>query len=67
MRRDIAGTLVLDAGVLIELLLQSLADCFILALAKKLGCKALFAKREVELEEELKKKSFDVEIVFIEE
>lgn len=34
MKRDIAGTLVLDAGVLIELLLQSLADCFILALLR---------------------------------
>jgi predicted nucleic acid-binding protein len=45
----------------------SLADCFILALAKKLGCKALFARREAELEEEIKKKNFDVEIVFVEE
>jgi len=45
----------------------SLADCFILALAKKLGCKALFARREVELKEEIEKQGFDIEIVFVEE
>ena len=45
----------------------SLADCFILALAKKLGCKALFARREQELVKEMEKKEFDVEIVFLED
>ncbi len=45
----------------------SLADCFILALAKKLGCKALFARREQELVKEMEKEEFDVEILFLED
>ncbi len=45
----------------------ALADCFILALAKKLGCKALFSRREQELVKEMNKKEFDVEIVFLED
>jgi len=45
----------------------SLADCFTLALAKKLGCKALFARREQELIREVEKKKFDVEILFLED
>jgi len=34
-------------------------------LAKKLGCKALFARREQELVKEMEKKEFDVEILFL--
>ena len=45
----------------------SLADCFVLALAKKLGCKALFARREQELVKEMNRKKFDVEILFLED
>jgi len=45
----------------------SLADSLILALAKKLGCKALFSHREKELINEIKKKKFDVEIIFLED
>lgn len=45
----------------------SLADSLILALAKKLGCKALFSHREKELVNEIKKKKFDVEIIFLED
>ena len=43
----------------------SLADCFVLALAKRLGCKALFTRREQELVKEMNKKKFDVEILFL--
>lgn len=45
----------------------SLADCFTLALAKKLDCKALFARKEQELIKEIDKKPFDVEILFLED
>jgi predicted nucleic acid-binding protein len=45
----------------------SLADCFCLALAKRFACKALFARKERELVEEMKKKPFDVEVVFLED
>jgi len=45
----------------------SLADCFTLALAKKLNCNALFAKKEQELLKEINKKPFDVEILFLED
>ena len=43
------------------------ADCFVLAPAKKLGCKALFARREQELVKEMNRKKFDVEILFLED
>ncbi len=45
----------------------SLADCFVLALAKKLGCGALFARREQELIREMNREKFDVEILFLED
>ncbi|MGQ4833842.1 MAG: PIN domain-containing protein [Candidatus Asgardarchaeia archaeon] len=45
----------------------SLAVSLVLALAKKLNCKALFSHREKELIEELQKKKFDIEIVFLED
>ena len=45
----------------------SLADSLILALAKKLGCKALFSHREEELIGEIQKKKLDVEIIFLED
>ncbi len=45
----------------------SLADCFVLALAKKLGCKALFARRDQELVKEMDKKKFNIEILFLED
>jgi len=114
MKENIAGTLAIDAGVIIELLFQSkagiairnalleeiidahttemaitevkyilcrkfgweesccersisLADCFVLTLAKKLGCKALFARREQEMVKEMNGKKFDVEILFLED
>ena len=45
----------------------SLADFLVLALAKKLNCKALFSHKEKELAEEMQKKKFDVEILFLED
>jgi len=43
----------------------SLPDCFTLALAKIFDCKAFFVKREEEMEKEIKRRSFDVEIEFL--
>lgn len=45
----------------------SLADCFCLALARKNGCGALFARRESDLIKEMRKKPFDVEVLFLED
>ena len=45
----------------------SLADCFCLALAKKLFCRALFARREIDLAKEMKKKPFEIETRFLED
>jgi len=45
----------------------SLADCFTLALAKKIDAPALFAKREDELVEEMSSEPFDVEVFFLED
>jgi len=45
----------------------SLADCFCLALAHRSSCSALFARREKELVEEIQRKPFDVEILFLED
>lgn len=45
----------------------SLADCFCLALARRFACRALFARREGDLTKEMRKKPFDVEIVFLED
>jgi len=45
----------------------SLADCFTLALAKKLAVPVLFARREKELLEEISNRPFDVEILFLED
>lgn len=43
----------------------SLADCCTLALARIYNCKALFVRMERELEEELRKKPFDIELEFL--
>jgi len=45
----------------------SLADCFTLALARKMNAPALFAKREDELIKEMSKEPFDIEIWFLED
>lgn len=45
----------------------SLADCFCLALAHKTSCNTLFARREKELIKEMKKKTFNVKILFLED
>ena len=45
----------------------SLPDCFILALAHKIAGNALFARREQELANEIAKKSFGINLLFLEE
>ncbi len=45
----------------------SLPDCFILALAHKIEGKALFAHQEQELADEMRKKSFGIILLFLEE
>jgi len=45
----------------------SLADCFCLALARKSFSKALFAKKEKDLIKEMRKKPFNIEILFLED
>ncbi len=45
----------------------SLVDCFTLATAKITGSKALFVRREADLEREMKKRPFEVELIFLEE
>ena len=45
----------------------SLPDCFTLALAHKISGNALFARQEQELADEMRKKPFDVDLLFLEE
>jgi len=45
----------------------ALSDCLTLSLAKYLSLPALFARKEKELLREMKKKPFDIEILFLEE
>jgi hypothetical protein len=44
-----------------------LADCSCLAVAEMTKAKAVFAKREEELVKEMEKKSFSVEIIFLQD
>ena len=45
----------------------SLADCYVLALAKTMDITAVFAKKEDDLKKELTRKAFDVKILFLED
>jgi predicted nucleic acid-binding protein len=45
----------------------ALADCYTLATAKVTESNALFAFRETELEREMKRQPFDVEVIFLED
>lgn len=45
----------------------SLADCYVIALAKHAGSTAVFARQEKELIYEISRKKFDVPIVFLED
>ncbi|MGH9877468.1 MAG: PIN domain-containing protein [Nitrososphaerales archaeon] len=45
----------------------SLADCYVIALAKLTGSTAVFAKREKEIVLEMGRKRFDVPIIFLED
>jgi hypothetical protein len=42
----------------------SLADCYVIALAKEVGGKAVFARKEREIGKEMAKKAFEVEFIF---
>lgn len=43
----------------------SLADCYVLAIAKEIKGAAAFAIRELELEKEQQRKPFDVDVLFL--
>ena len=45
----------------------SLPDCFTLALAQKIAGRALFARKEQDLTNEMQRKPFDMEILFLED
>jgi hypothetical protein len=45
----------------------SLADCYVLGLAKLEQATALFARKERELEKEIKRKPLDVQVHFLED
>ncbi len=45
----------------------SLADCYVLALAKESGSTALFARHETELDREAKRETFDVPITYLQD
>lgn len=45
----------------------SLADCYVIAVAKLKLATALFARHEDDLDEEIRRKSFDVPIIFLED
>lgn len=45
----------------------SLADCYVIALAKLRGSTAVFARREREIVAEISRKKFDVPILFLED
>jgi len=45
----------------------SLADCYVLAMAKLLGAAAVFARREHDLAREMSLRKFDVGVLFLED
>ncbi len=45
----------------------SLADCYVIALARGIKGAALFARREIEIEKEAKRSGFDIPILFLED
>ena len=45
----------------------SLADCYVIATAKHQQAAALFARHQTDLDKEIKRKSFDVPILFLED
>ena len=45
----------------------SLADCYVIAVAKLQEASALFARHQTDLDREIKRKPFDVPILFIED
>lgn len=72
--RNLNYALVTDTGLVSRIAAQikckralSLPDCYALATAKATASNALFAFREKELEREMKKQPFEVEVVFLED
>ncbi len=61
------STLIVNASELKCQRAISLADCFCIALAHKNSSKALFATRERDLANEMRKEPFETEIVFLED
>lgn len=45
----------------------SLPDCFTIALAKKIGGNALFARKEQELTKEIQKERFNINVLFLDD
>jgi predicted nucleic acid-binding protein len=74
---DMLASHVLDVHDLAEIAIRtgkikcersiSLADCSCVAVAEMTNAKAVFAKKEKELAKEMKKKPFDVEIIFLQD
>jgi len=46
---------------------MSLADCYVIATAKSHSASAVFARHEKDLDVEIKRKRFDVEVLFLED
>lgn len=46
---------------------MSLADCYVIATAKSHSASAVFARHEKDLDAEIKRKRFDVEVLFLED
>lgn len=46
---------------------MSLADCYVIATAKSHSASAVFARHERDLDAEIKRKRFDVEVLFLED
>ncbi|MDK2383538.1 MAG: PIN domain-containing protein [Candidatus Korarchaeota archaeon] len=57
---EVAGELKYDRAI-------SLADCYVIALARTMDAAAVFAKREKELVREMERVPFDVNLLFLED
>jgi hypothetical protein len=46
---------------------MSLADCYVIATARTHGASAVFARHEKDLDAEIKRKRFDIDVLFLED
>jgi len=68
VRVEHSSELCLEAGKIKCATGESLsADCYIIALAKMLEGKPMFARREKKIEKESRRKPFEVEIIYAED